>query len=173
LDWLYVSPPEMQLTCRWDKDLFPDHVAFLKDLHDRKLKVTLNTHPADGVRSFEKPYNEMCKALDRDPANGTVSRSTLFCQVKLTTSPFRSKRRTRSSSRRTSRSSIIRSKMKESISGGSTGNRVPTPKPPVSTRCGCSTTITTSTRDGKERGGSHSHDTLDPAAIAIRLGSQG
>jgi hypothetical protein len=56
----------------WDKKLFPDHVAFLKELHDRNLKVTLNVHPADGVRSFEAPYEEMCEALDRDPSSNVV-----------------------------------------------------------------------------------------------------
>jgi alpha-glucosidase (family GH31 glycosyl hydrolase) len=59
-----------QLTSRWDKELFPDHVEFLKDLRDRKLKTTLNVHPADGVRSFEKPYEAMCKALGRDSSKG-------------------------------------------------------------------------------------------------------
>lgn len=56
----------------WNKELFPDHVGFLKDLHDRKLKSTLNTHPADGVRAFEKPYEAMCKALGRDSSKGVV-----------------------------------------------------------------------------------------------------
>jgi alpha-glucosidase (family GH31 glycosyl hydrolase) len=62
----------MELMSRWNKELFPDHVAFLKDLRDRKLKTTLNTHPADGVRAFEKPYEAMCKALGRDSSKGVV-----------------------------------------------------------------------------------------------------
>ena len=60
-------------TIRWNEELFPDHVAFLKKLHDRKFKVTLNTHPADGVRACEKPYAEMAKAMGRDPSDGQVS----------------------------------------------------------------------------------------------------
>lgn len=67
-----MSPCSTKLTDSWDTDLFPDHVNFLKQLHDRELKITLNTHPADGVRSFEKRYEEMCKAVQRD-ANGTVT----------------------------------------------------------------------------------------------------
>ena len=57
----------------WDKKLFPDHVKFLKELHDRDLRVSLNVHPADGVRSFESAYGEMCKAMDRDAGNKVVS----------------------------------------------------------------------------------------------------
>lgn len=57
----------------WDKKLFPDHVKFLKELHDRDLKVSLNVHPADGVRSFESAYEEICKVLKRDSSNGVVS----------------------------------------------------------------------------------------------------
>jgi alpha-glucosidase (family GH31 glycosyl hydrolase) len=30
----------------WDEKLFPDHVSFLKELHERNLKVTLNVHPS-------------------------------------------------------------------------------------------------------------------------------
>lgn len=57
----------------WDKKLFPDHVAFLKGLHDRNLKVTLNTHPADGIRGYEDCYKAMCKAMGVDPATDFVS----------------------------------------------------------------------------------------------------
>jgi alpha-glucosidase (family GH31 glycosyl hydrolase) len=57
----------------WDEKLFPDHVSFLKELHERNLKVTLNVHPADGVRSFEAPYEAMCNALSRDPKSNVVS----------------------------------------------------------------------------------------------------
>ena len=56
--------------CSWNKKLFPDHVKFLQELHDRDLKVTLNTHPADGVRSYEKVYPEMCEKLGLDASKG-------------------------------------------------------------------------------------------------------
>jgi alpha-glucosidase (family GH31 glycosyl hydrolase) len=52
----------------WNKKLFPDPVAFLDDLHDRGLKVTLNVHPADGVRHFEEQYKEVAKYMGIDPA---------------------------------------------------------------------------------------------------------
>ena len=56
----------------WNKDLFPDYKAFLKGLHDRNLKVTLNLHPADGVRYFEDMYEEMALAMGIDPKTEEV-----------------------------------------------------------------------------------------------------
>ncbi|KAF2715184.1 glycoside hydrolase family 31 protein [Pleomassaria siparia CBS 279.74] len=51
----------------WNKKLFPDPVDFLENLHDRGLKVTLNVHPADGVRHYEEQYNEVAKYVGVDP----------------------------------------------------------------------------------------------------------
>ncbi|MBR4451142.1 MAG: DUF5110 domain-containing protein [Clostridia bacterium] len=51
----------------WNTDLFPDYREFLKELKARNLRVTLNLHPADGVRSFEDMYDEMAKANGIDP----------------------------------------------------------------------------------------------------------
>ena len=53
----------------WNTDLFPDYKYFLKWLQDKKLKVTMNLHPADGVRYFEDQYEEMAKAVGIDPAS--------------------------------------------------------------------------------------------------------
>lgn len=50
----------------WNTDLFPDYKGFLKGLHERNLKVTLNLHPADGVRPFDDMYSEMCEAVGQD-----------------------------------------------------------------------------------------------------------
>lgn len=52
----------------FEKTLFPDHKAFLKDLKDRGLAVTMNLHPRDGVRYFEDMYPEMAAACGIDPA---------------------------------------------------------------------------------------------------------
>jgi alpha-glucosidase (family GH31 glycosyl hydrolase) len=54
----------------WNRTLFPDPEGFLRQLHRRGLRVTLNVHPADGVRAFEDAYPAMCQALHRDPAGG-------------------------------------------------------------------------------------------------------
>jgi len=52
----------------WNTDLFPDYKRFLKALKAKNLKVTLNLHPACGVRYFEDMYAEMAAAMGRDPA---------------------------------------------------------------------------------------------------------
>jgi len=54
----------------WNTELFPDPAGFLQWLHDKGLRVTLNVHPADGVRAFEDVYPQMAKALGRDPESG-------------------------------------------------------------------------------------------------------
>jgi alpha-glucosidase (family GH31 glycosyl hydrolase) len=51
----------------WERELFPDPEAFLTELHRRGLRVTLNVHPADGVRPYEDAYGAMAEALGRDP----------------------------------------------------------------------------------------------------------
>jgi alpha-glucosidase (family GH31 glycosyl hydrolase) len=50
----------------WERELFPDPERFLAELHRRGLGVTLNVHPADGVRAFEDAYPAMARALGRD-----------------------------------------------------------------------------------------------------------
>jgi alpha-glucosidase (family GH31 glycosyl hydrolase) len=52
----------------WNKDLFPDPDKFMKKLHDRGMKLTLNLHPADGFRYFEDQYAKVAKYLGIDPA---------------------------------------------------------------------------------------------------------
>ncbi|MCL2023001.1 MAG: DUF5110 domain-containing protein [Oscillospiraceae bacterium] len=47
----------------WDTDLFPDWKGFLRTLQEQGRKVTLNLHPADGVRAFEEPYDGLAKAM--------------------------------------------------------------------------------------------------------------
>ena len=54
----------------WNRELFPDPPAFLAELHRRGLAVTLNVHPADGVRAFEDAYPAMATAMGIDPATG-------------------------------------------------------------------------------------------------------
>ncbi|KAL5338351.1 glycosyl hydrolases family 31-domain-containing protein [Aspergillus crustosus] len=50
----------------WNEKLFPDPKKFRRDLHDRKLKITLNDHPHGGIHSFESAYEEMAKFLGHD-----------------------------------------------------------------------------------------------------------
>ncbi len=51
----------------WNTNLFPDYKSFLNKIRDRNLKITLNLHPADGVRYFEDMYTEMAEAVGVDP----------------------------------------------------------------------------------------------------------
>lgn len=53
----------------WNKELFPDPKGFMGWLHQHEMKVTLNVHPADGVRPHEEQYTEMAKALGKDWEN--------------------------------------------------------------------------------------------------------
>ncbi len=50
----------------WNKELFPDYRGFLKGLKDRGLAVTLNLHPADGIRGFEEQYDRVADRLGLD-----------------------------------------------------------------------------------------------------------
>lgn len=72
MDWHRVDsvPPEHGsgwTGYSWERSLFPDPEGFLADLHARGLAVTLNVHPADGVRGFEDAYADVARALGRDP----------------------------------------------------------------------------------------------------------
>lgn len=51
----------------WNREFFPDPERFLKKLHDRGMKTTLNLHPADGIRGFEDCYPQMAEAMGMDP----------------------------------------------------------------------------------------------------------
>lgn len=72
MDW-HITDPDPRYGSGWtgytfDPALFPDPDAFLAELHGRGLRVTLNDHPADGVRAFEAAYPDMARALGVDPA---------------------------------------------------------------------------------------------------------
>ena len=50
----------------WNRAFFPDPAAMMKELHDRGMHVSLNVHPADGVRAHEEMYQDMAKELGVD-----------------------------------------------------------------------------------------------------------
>ena len=54
----------------WDRSKFPAPEKLLAWLHQQGLKVTLNDHPADGVRPCEELYPRMAEAMGEDPAAG-------------------------------------------------------------------------------------------------------
>ena len=73
MDWHVVEVPEKYGSgwtgYTWNTELFPDPERFLKWLHQHNYKVTLNVHPADGIRPFEEHYLEMAKELGIDWEN--------------------------------------------------------------------------------------------------------
>lgn len=50
----------------WNRELFPDPAGFMEWLHKQGLHITLNVHPADGVRAYEEMYETMGRALGMD-----------------------------------------------------------------------------------------------------------
>ena len=50
----------------WNRALIPDPQGFLKTLHERGLKVTLNLHPAEGIQAHEESYADVARRLGRD-----------------------------------------------------------------------------------------------------------
>ena len=69
MDWHIVANPYTNgwTGYTWNRDLFPDPERFLKALHDRGLRTTLNLHPADGVAPHEAAYEAVCAAVGQDP----------------------------------------------------------------------------------------------------------
>ena len=51
----------------WDRKLLPDAEKLLKWFHRQGVQVTLNDHPADGVRPHEAMYPEFMRAMGADP----------------------------------------------------------------------------------------------------------
>lgn len=51
----------------WNRELFPDPKAFMDWLHQKGMRITLNVHPADGIRGYEEMYPQMAQAMGIDP----------------------------------------------------------------------------------------------------------
>lgn len=73
MDWHLVDIPAKYGSgwtgYTWNRKLFPDPERFLQWLKKRGLYITLNVHPADGVRPHEEMYEEMAKELGIDYEN--------------------------------------------------------------------------------------------------------
>lgn len=70
MDWHHVQgdhvPHAGWTGYSWNKELFKNPRAFTRELHDRKLKVTLNDHPHAGVHHHEDAYEAMANELGHD-----------------------------------------------------------------------------------------------------------
>lgn len=53
----------------WNTELFPNYKELLKWLQKKNFKVTLNLHPAQGVRFYENQYPQMAQAMGIDPSS--------------------------------------------------------------------------------------------------------
>ncbi len=67
MDW---HTPHSWTGYTWNRELFPDPPAFLRWVHDKGLRVTLNLHPAQGVQHFEEVYPRFATAMGVDPQSG-------------------------------------------------------------------------------------------------------
>lgn len=67
MDWHPISPEAGGGWTGWDwnERLFPDYKAFLKYLDQQGVKATMNLHPADGVRPYEKKYEAFMQRLGK------------------------------------------------------------------------------------------------------------
>ena len=54
----------------WNRECFPDPERFMRELHRRGMRITLNVHPADGIRAYEEVYPEMAAAMGMDAEKG-------------------------------------------------------------------------------------------------------
>jgi alpha-glucosidase (family GH31 glycosyl hydrolase) len=71
MDW-HVVDVDPSLGSGWtgytfNRELFPDPRAFMAELHERGLAVSLNVHPADGVRAHEDAYPRVAQRMGIDP----------------------------------------------------------------------------------------------------------
>lgn len=72
MDW-HITEVDPKYGSGWtgytfNKELFPNPKRFLTWLHEQDLAVTLNVHPADGIRAFEDMYPQVAQAMGVDPA---------------------------------------------------------------------------------------------------------
>ncbi|HAQ56457.1 MAG TPA: hypothetical protein DCR44_03535 [Acholeplasmatales bacterium] len=51
-----------------NKRYFPDFPGFIRQLHARGVRTSVNLHPANGVKSYEDQYRQMAEWMGVDPA---------------------------------------------------------------------------------------------------------
>mgnify|MGYP002290259538 CR=1 FL=1 len=69
MDWHYTDAEHGGWTgWTWNRRLFPEPQRFLNYLRDRNMKVTLNLHPASGVKKYEASYPDIAAENGINPA---------------------------------------------------------------------------------------------------------
>lgn len=67
MDWHYNQAPRGGWTgYTWNRTLFPDPKGFLRWLKGNNLEVTMNLHPADGIKTWEEQWPAMSKWMGID-----------------------------------------------------------------------------------------------------------
>jgi len=56
-----------------NKKYFPDYPGFIRKLHEKGVRTSVNLHPANGVKSYEEQYAKMAEWMGVDP----VSKETI------------------------------------------------------------------------------------------------
>lgn len=73
MDWHLVDIPKKYghgwTGFTWNRELFPEPEKFMEKLHERNMKVTLNLHPADGIRAHEERYPVIAEHMGVDQAS--------------------------------------------------------------------------------------------------------
>uniref|UniRef100_A0AB33IPP3 Glycoside hydrolase family 31 protein n=1 Tax=Prevotella sp. GTC17253 TaxID=3236793 RepID=A0AB33IPP3_9BACT len=68
MDWHYTSDGLGDWTgYTWNKRLFPAPEKFMQWLKGNDVKVTLNLHPANGIKAYEENYPALAKWMGLDP----------------------------------------------------------------------------------------------------------
>lgn len=68
MDWHYTSDGLGDWTgYTWNRRLFPDPDKFMQWLKGNNVKVTLNLHPANGIKAYEEHYPQLAQWMGMDP----------------------------------------------------------------------------------------------------------
>lgn len=68
MDWHYTEKGKGAWTgYTWNRRLFPDPKGFLQWAGSKQLNVTLNLHPADGIKPYEEQYPAMARWMGMNP----------------------------------------------------------------------------------------------------------
>ena len=67
MDWHYNQAPRGGWTgYTWNRSLFPNPKGFLSWVKDNQLQVTMNLHPAEGIKTWEEQWPAMSKWMGID-----------------------------------------------------------------------------------------------------------
>lgn len=68
MDWHYTEKGKGAWTgYTWNRRLFPDPKGFLQWAGSKQLNVTINLHPADGIKPYEEQYPAMARWMGMNP----------------------------------------------------------------------------------------------------------